>query len=102
MADLQSITYSPQVGSAFILLKTKQVTFGPGELTPFQVVEIHMDGEAREPATLSVRFDGDPATLPASTLVDFYLFDKDRIPPDELERSLPRQENSAGMSDAIA
>jgi len=66
----------------------EEVTFAPEELTPFRVVEIHLEGAAREPASLSIRFDGDRSALTPTVAVDLFLYDMDRMPAEELERTL--------------
>ncbi len=47
-------------------------------------IEIVLDGAGVAPAELTIRPVGEHAPLPPGTLVDFVLYDMDRIPKDEL------------------
>jgi RNA polymerase sigma factor (sigma-70 family) len=77
----------------------KELTLSREEVLRGEPIEVVLEGEGFLPATLSIRPVGNHAALPPGTVIDFILYDRDQLTPDELAgrlRSMSHFGNSEG------
>lgn len=76
----------------------KELTLTPAKLiSSFGEIEIQLEGEPQEPATLAIHYRGDESAL-AGTIVDLTLFDLDKLSDEELQRHKTGFTMSGGSS----